>query len=62
LLTKRELPMAIEIKELHIRVALNTKPAGHAAKPGGGDDDARDALVAECVAQVLQVLQQKAER
>jgi hypothetical protein len=54
--------MAIEIKELHIRVALNTKPAGHAAKPGGGDDDARDALVAECVAQVLQVLQQKAER
>lgn len=63
--------MPIEIKELHIRVAVNSSPDGQAsAKPpasGGGSnplssDDAKDLLVAECVEQVLQILQRKMER
>lgn len=52
--------MPIEIKELHIKVAVNSTP-----HPGSGratEGDARDALVAECVEQVLQILQNKAER
>lgn len=59
--------MPIEIKELHIRVAV-TPPAGGApagapgpsATPGG--DEARRELVAECVEQVLQVLRDRKER
>ncbi len=52
--------MPIEIKELHIRVALTSPPPPPAAAAGGGDD--RDAIVAACVEQVLQILQRKAER
>lgn len=62
--------MPIEIKELHIRVAVNAPQGGQAA--GGqmtaagrghtGGDDAKEAIVAECVEQVLQILQSKAER
>lgn len=64
--------MAIEIKELHIRVAVNTpqrgQPAGgqtaavSASNTGGDGDDERDTIVAECVEQVLQILQNKMER
>ena len=59
--------MPIEIKELHIRVAVNAPQAGApapatpAAPSGGGAAD-RQALVAECVEQVLRILQQKQER
>lgn len=61
--------MPIEIKELHIRVAVNTPKAG---QPAGGRtadsgrsptaDDEREAIVAACVEQVLQIIQNKAER
>jgi Family of unknown function (DUF5908) len=59
--------MPIEIKELHIRVAVNAAPPGSAppaAKaPGAGAGGAdRDAIVAECVEQVLDILQGKKER
>lgn len=63
--------MPIEIKELHIRVAVNSSPNGQPAAnqtPSGGDsnglasDDAKALLVAECVEQVLQILQRKMER
>ena len=63
--------MPIEIKELHIRVEVNAPSAGQpasgaAATPDGqagssGASD-KDALVAECVEQVLHILQSKAER
>jgi hypothetical protein len=62
--------MPIEIKELHIRVSVNA-PQGQpsaggqpAATPagGGGQDNDKDAIVAECVEQVLEILQNKAER
>jgi hypothetical protein len=64
--------MPIEIKELHIRVAVNTPssgqpPAGQIAAGGGGksgseSDDGKDAIVAECVEQVLHILQSKRDR
>ena len=59
--------MPVEIKELHIRVAINASQSGQpSAVPmaGGntGSDDGKDAIVAECVEQVLQILQSKAER
>ena len=60
--------MPIEIRELHIRVAV-TPPAGGASTPGAsagaatpGGDEARRELVAECVEQVLQVLRDRKER
>ena len=58
--------MPIEIKELHIRVAINASPpgaaAGAAAGPAAGSDEAKEAIVADCVEQVLQILQNKMER
>ncbi|MDR4505833.1 MAG: DUF5908 family protein [Candidatus Scalindua sp.] len=60
--------MPIEIKELHIRVAVNTSQSGQpgvrtvasGSKPSA--DEAKEAIVAECVEQVLQIIQNKAER
>ena len=59
--------MPIEIKELHIRVAVNTAPGKQASVTqnttgGSGTEGDKDAIVAECVEQVLQVLQTKGER
>jgi hypothetical protein len=55
----------IEIKELYIRVSVTPPAAGKAGAPGpsmGATGDARQALVAECVEQVLQVLHDRKER
>lgn len=62
--------MPIEIKELHIHVVVNAGANDTAAKPepatgassqaGGGGD--KDAIIAECVEQVLEILQNKRER
>jgi len=59
--------MPIEIKELHIRVAINASPSGSpaAVATAGGSavgDQAKDAITAACVEQVLQILQSKMER
>jgi len=64
--------MPIEIKELHIRVAINASAegqtaanalaAGQSGKTTGTDGGERDALVAECVEQVLEILKNKTER
>ena len=57
--------MPIEIKELHIRVAINASPpgaAGAAAGPAAGSEETKEAIVADCVEQVLQILQNKMER
>ena len=65
--------MPIEIKELHIRVTVNAPSggatgagttAGAAATPAsasGGTGD-KEAIVAECVEQVLSILHEKLER
>lgn len=63
--------MPIEIKELHIRIAVNTSQKGQSSgnqrassedSSGLTGDDAREMLVAECVEQVLQILHKKMER
>lgn len=60
--------MPIEIKELHIKVTINATDSSQPSGRGGsrstastGDED-RDALIAECVEQVMQLLQAKKER
>jgi hypothetical protein len=61
--------MPIEIKELHIRVAVTTsssnQPTNGQTAAGGRNptgNDATEMLVAECVEQVLHILQNKTER
>jgi hypothetical protein len=62
--------MPIEIKELHIRVTVNASPSGRQAGVGGAvgggagtdSDDGRDRIVAECIEQVLEILERKQER
>lgn len=59
--------MPIEIRELHIRVAV-TAPQGSVASseraitPDKDSEQPQQALVAECVEQVLRILQNKMER
>jgi len=52
--------MPLEIKELHIKVAVTSGPPKPPA--ASGDGDARDAIVAECVEQVMHILRNKTER
>ena len=61
--------MPIEIKELHIKVTVTAPQTGgqqaqQSAGQSPGDTAAanKDAVVAECVEQVLQILQAKNER
>ena len=58
--------MPIEIKELHIRVSVNapaaTKPAGAPGAAPGAEGEAREALVADCVERVLEILRDQQER
>jgi Family of unknown function (DUF5908) len=58
--------MPIEIRELHIRVAVSA-PAGSGAPAGaptraGGDDGSREAIVAACVERVMELLRDRGER
>ncbi len=64
--------MPVEIKELHIKVTVNapsensatntaTPPAQQGGAGGGAASD-KEAIVAECIEQVLQILQDKRER
>lgn len=58
--------MPIEIKELHIRIAVN--PPTGAGSPSGssqaqtGNAQAREELLEECLEQAMQVLQRKKDR
>lgn len=58
--------MPIEIKELHIRVSVNsppaTNPAGAPGPAAGEQGEAREALIAECVERVLEILHDRKER
>lgn len=61
--------MPIEIKELHIRVTVDSSvsaPSTGATSSGspreGNDKGVADAIVAECVEQVLGILEGKRER
>lgn len=58
--------MPIEIKELHIRMAVNVpsggKPAGALGPAPGAEGDAMQSVVAECVEQVMQIIRDQKER
>ena len=64
--------MPIEIRELHIKVIIDPNSPGSprtgTAAPSAGNpessngDSDRDALVAECVEQVMSILREKNER
>lgn len=60
--------MPIEIKELHIRITVNTSSKEHQDKErqlssaSNHETTETEALIAECVEQVLQILQNKLER
>lgn len=57
--------MPIEIRELHIKVAVTGGTGGASPPAGGGDaagEQAQQAIVAQCVEQVLRILQNKTER
>jgi hypothetical protein len=64
--------MPIEIKELHIRVTVNTPSSEQASATKtassdsshheGGETGDNNSLISECVEQVLQILDQKKER
>lgn len=53
--------MPIEIKELHILVTVNPSPNGLTATKAA-DGGGKEAIVAECVEQVLQIIHAKSER
>ncbi len=59
--------MPVEIKELHIRVTVIATEGTQSEKqtggnPGKSSDGERQAIIAECVEQVLEILQNKSER
>lgn len=59
--------MPIEIRELEIRVAVSAgvqggATAAHGGAKGTGSGDSMGGIVAECVDQVLRILQSKRER
>ncbi|MEI6651144.1 MAG: DUF5908 family protein [Chlorobiaceae bacterium] len=58
--------MPVEIKELHIRVTVNAAEGSSSNQqtpgPGKNSDADRQAIIAECVEQVLDILQNKSER
>jgi hypothetical protein len=59
--------MPIEIRELHIRVSVSPEAGKQAQTPQsapaeGGEGADKDAIVAECVEQVVQILQARKER
>jgi len=63
--------MPLEIKELHIKVTVNAGPedetpgeAPGKSLPAGSDQQIPDkeAIIAECVEQVMEILKEKQER
>ncbi len=61
--------MPIEIKELHIRLTVNAPAAAPPAANGErgqgnnrGEGTDQQAIVAECVEQVMQIIQEKQQR
>jgi hypothetical protein len=59
--------MPIEIKELHVRVTVNATPAAEssgrpAAAGAGGEGAGKDAIIAECLEQVGEMLKNRTER
>ncbi len=60
--------MPIEIKELYIKVTVNEphpeaqSSSDNSQQGGGGKEDGKDAIIAQCVEQVMEILNNKEER
>lgn len=54
--------MPIEIKELHIRVAVEAEQGSRPKTSSGSASGDMTAVVAQCVEQVMQLLHDRAER
>lgn len=54
--------MPVEIKELIVRVTVDPNVGGASPQPDANPAREREALVSECVDQVLQILKEKQER
>jgi hypothetical protein len=55
--------MPVEIKELHIQVALtSTESAAATATAAKSRAEDKECIIAECVEQVLQILRNRADR
>ena len=54
--------MPIEIRELHIKAVVSTEQEQTAGSQAEQQETDREAIVAECVEQVLEILREKAER
>lgn len=55
--------MPLEIRELHIKAVVGNEREAAAAPEGNvRQEENREALVAECVEQVLEILERKTER
>lgn len=53
--------MAVEIRELVIKTTVDNSSAGSGVASSGGDEASGD-LVAECVAQVMELIKQQKQR
>jgi hypothetical protein len=59
--------MPLEIKELHIRVSVNQPQQGQQANAvsaarGKKEEDEKEALVSQCVEEILDMIKKKKER
>ncbi|HXS38177.1 MAG TPA: DUF5908 family protein [Flavipsychrobacter sp.] len=59
--------MPIEIKELYIKVTVNephpeAQSSSDNSQQGAGKEDGKDAIIAQCVEQVMEILNNKEER
>ena len=56
--------MPLEIRELHIRVNVNQPQPGAAAENNAEDDNGKDkdALINQCIEEVMDILKNKNER
>jgi hypothetical protein len=57
--------MPLEIKELHIKVTVNQPSQGQqqaAPATGGKADDDKEALISQCVDEILEIIDNKKER
>lgn len=54
--------MPVEIKELHIKAIVQDDSAKSESQPGTVSQSQVNAIVAECVEQVLNILKEKKER
>lgn len=54
--------MPIHVREVHVKVTVNNSPGNTTGDSSSGEDNQKEAIVAESVEKVLQILKDKNER